>query len=845
MVERVDIIITDRVDPRVGRSLRNISVQALAADASVEQLSGSLRTLNTTSLERLAQASAQVTVASARETSAQARLLNARTRSERQAGNSALAAQRLATEQERTAAATARAEAASTRARINLLQEENAALRVARAKERETTAKQTNSAATRQNTAAQRANTRAARQAAFQTQNLIFQLNDVVVGLASGQRPLTVLLQQGSQISTIYGPGRGVLGTLQKVAAETFRLLRPVIRVAGVVGVLTGAFALFANTVDRSTAESLRFTDVALGTFTAIQTRVSTVIGPTINRLTALVRIGASGLGQIARSAFNTVARISVATVRSIGEIWNTLPATINASFRRAVNFAIDSLENLINSTLSAIRRPFELIDQLRARLNLAPLFNFNRDRVSLNEFRLTVNEQTRDIAQIVSDNLRRVQDVDFFGNIVQSFLGSQFFRDVVAASIEAQRQRITAQLEPFTQSTIENTTALRLQNRVTRERIGIGNDYGRQLAFENARLQIQTEIIRDQGPVKAADILNNRTAAETIDRVSAALADQIAQQNRLAATLRVYQQVRQPLIQYNEQLAILRDLLNEGTISQEEYAAALNRTPLARAVQGLALDLPESQFRAQLDQVRLREQERLLIVEQALQARILSEEEANRRVLEINRQAIRELAEVEQARRSLILTTSSDIFNNLAQASRGFADEQSGIYRTLFAVSKSFAIADSIIKIQQGIANALSLPFPANLAAAATVAANAASIVATIQGQNFRDGGRVRGPGGPTDDRVPANLSNGEFVVTAAAARGNEQFLEDLNARRGDMRRMDAPAGGGTQRVGRSVRVNVAMTVNTPNADSFRRSRNQIVGDLALEINRAMNRNT
>lgn len=43
--------------------------------------------------------------------------------------------------------------------------------------------------------------------------------------------------------------------------------------------------------------------------------------------------------------------------------------------------------------------------------------------------------------------------------------------------------------------------------------------------------------------------------------------------------------------------------------------------------------------------------------------------------------------------------------------------------------------------------------------------------------------GGKVFGPGGPTDDAVAAWLSNGEFVMTAAATAANEPLLQALNA--------------------------------------------------------------
>ncbi len=63
----------------------------------------------------------------------------------------------------------------------------------------------------------------------FQLQNLSFQLNDVVVSLASGQKPLTVLLQQGSQIGQIFP---GLISSVAKFAV----VLAPIAIIAGTVG---------------------------------------------------------------------------------------------------------------------------------------------------------------------------------------------------------------------------------------------------------------------------------------------------------------------------------------------------------------------------------------------------------------------------------------------------------------------------------------------------------------------------------------------------------------------------------------------------------------------------------
>jgi hypothetical protein len=56
---------------------------------------------------------------------------------------------------------------------------------------------------------------------------------------------------------------------------------------------------------------------------------------------------------------------------------------------------------------------------------------------------------------------------------------------------------------------------------------------------------------------------------------------------------------------------------------------------------------------------------------------------------------------------------------------------------------------------------------------------------------QGFPGGGMVRGPGGPREDKVPAMLSNREFVVNAAATAKNLPLLHAINAGRDVVRAM------------------------------------------------------
>jgi hypothetical protein len=82
-----------------------------------------------------------------------------------------------------------------------------------------------------------------------------------------------------------------------------------------------------------------------------------------------------------------------------------------------------------------------------------------------------------------------------------------------------------------------------------------------------------------------------------------------------------------------------------------------------------------------------------------------------------------------------------------MADLVKGFAGKQNTAYKVLFAASKAFAIAESIIKIQQGIANAAALPFPANLGAIGSVVSATAGIISTIKGTNYGGGRQYGGP--------------------------------------------------------------------------------------------------
>lgn len=132
------------------------------------------------------------------------------------------------------------------------------------------------------------------------------------------------------------------------------------------------------------------------------------------------------------------------------------------------------------------------------------------------------------------------------------------------------------------------------------------------------------------------------------------------------------------------------------------------------------------------------------------------------------------------------------------AKAMANVGDSLIGLLDTIGEHDKNFAMLSKIITLfkitvdtgkalSSGIASAMELPFPANLAAVATTVAtvltNIGTAISTVNSAKFAEGGKVYGPGTGTSDSIPANLSNGEFVMTAKATSLFEPLLVAMNA--------------------------------------------------------------
>ena len=155
----------------------------------------------------------------------------------------------------------------------------------------------------------------------------------------------------------------------------------------------------------------------------------------------------------------------------------------------------------------------------------------------------------------------------------------------------------------------------------------------------------------------------------------------------------------------------------------------------------------------------------------------------------EARKKAYDEMVQQELEKQKLAEDTAyafSDVAGSIAGMLQTFGEEN----RELARLSKVIALAQIAIETgvatAKGISSAMSVPFPANLAAIATTIATIisgmTSAISTVKSAKFATGGYVTGPGTGTSDSIPARLSAGESVINAKSTAMFGPLLSSLN---------------------------------------------------------------
>lgn len=174
------------------------------------------------------------------------------------------------------------------------------------------------------------------------------------------------------------------------------------------------------------------------------------------------------------------------------------------------------------------------------------------------------------------------------------------------------------------------------------------------------------------------------------------------------------------------------------------------------------------------MEQENARYEAQLEALNEYRQARADLESEWDAQEEQMRAEHQKRLQSLEDSRWQVTLTAAQQGLGSVTDIMRNSFGEQSALYKVAFLAQKAAAIAQATLAIQAGMAEAAKNPWPANLAAIASVAAATAGIISSISAVGMAHDGI---------DSVPETgtwlLQKGERVTTAATSAKLDATLE------------------------------------------------------------------
>ncbi|EIX9591806.1 TPA: phage tail length tape measure family protein [Klebsiella pneumoniae] len=657
-----------------------------------------------------------------------------------------------------------------------------------------------------------------AAQTAYAMRMIPAQMTDIVVGLSTGQSPFMVLMQQGGQLKDMFG---GIIPAIKGVSTYVMGLVNPFTVAAGAVGLLT--YAVYQNRLDieaatqiateslgtnGDAAERLALNMVAISDKTGLAIEdvgnmfITTNDGAS-EAVNKLIDVGFSydearqKVSQYKDSANFTALNADIDMHRreilKIGDSWTAAAIKVKNYYTAAdkgkqnvalggaidptmrfIGQAIDLQSTMNVLTIQGNKAVAESVDWINKEYLAA-------DRVAGAEARLKeAREQSRKIA--FSGNKEAIEQANALiavreKELEQAKKAGQPKTHKGKAYTEDAATRLLDQINQQTAALQSQLDASDKLNSATQARV----------KFEQqiTNLKSKTQLTADQKSILSRS-----------DEILQAYKQQEALQNSVKTLddyRKMQEQVKTKDERTNDLLKTRLELLEKAKATGQLKPGEYEKTR-ADIYQNTDMQLPSTvrnvvgnltptggrlsgTFEGMQGQINEYDQ-----AQQELQRWLAAQEEAYAKAGEITAEgearmtSIRQRAAdanqvIEAQKNTIISAATQSLFDSTADIMRTGFGEQSAIYKVAFAASKAFAIADSMVKIQQAIASgAVSAPYPANIIAMASIAAQTASIVSNIQavsGVGFASGGYT-GPGGKYQ---PAGIVHkGEYVFDQAS---------------------------------------------------------------------------
>lgn len=659
-------------------------------------------------------------------------------------------------------------------------------------------------------------------QSAAQTANAMrmipAQMTDIVVGLSTGQSPFMVLMQQGGQLKDMFG---GIGPAIKGVGTYVMGLVNPYSVAAASVGLLTYAVYQNRQEIDAATkiattslgangdaAERLALNMVAISdktgqTIDEVGSMFITTNDGASEAINKLIDVGFSydeartKVAQYKDSANLTALNADIDQHRreilKIGDSWTAAAIEVKNYYTAADKGRQNvALGGAIDPTMRFIGQALDLqttmntltIEGNKAVKNSVDWINkeyLAADRVAGAEARLKeARAQSRKIA--FSGNKEAIDQANAL---------------IAVREKELEQAKKAGQPKTHKEKAYTEDAATRLLDQINQQTIAMQSqlDASDKLnSATQARIKFEQQIADLKSKMQLT--ADQKSILSRSDEILQAYKQQEALQNSVKTLddyRKMQEQVKTKDERTNDLLKTRLELLEKAKATGQLKPGEYEKTR-ADIYQNTDMQLPSTvrnvvgnltptggrlsgTFEGMQGQINEYDQ-----AQQELQRWLAAQEEAYAKAGEITAEgearmtSIRQRAAdanqvIEAQKNTIISAATQSLFDSTADIMRTGFGEQSAIYKVAFAASKAFAIADSMVKIQQAIASgAVSAPYPANIIAMASIAAQTASIVSNIQavsGVGFASGGYT-GPGGKYQ---PAGIVHkGEYVFDQAS---------------------------------------------------------------------------
>lgn len=606
-----------------------------------------------------------------------------------------------------------------------------------------------------------------------------YQVQDFIVQVQGGQSALVAFAQQGSQLAGAFGPGGAVVGAFIALSSV-------------LAGVLITSLNGGKNAMDalKDAAEAMdKVINVSINGVAALSDKyaylaktnaeVATLMrnqalleyNEAINKIPKAISDASGSLlsfGDKALSAFSG----GYASVDGFNERLASLEITTD-NYAEAVKQAygagqaFQATANSIGNTVGAVADKFGISEQ--------KAFEFSKQLSDI------AKNPTPEALQKLATELQNTQSstekgqtalTAFVGKLVELSREAVIAKGNVAALKEetdnltsGQKNLIKQSERNLALSKLQGEARARLQAQYAAEDAGFAKDdpHAKQMeddaaaTFKNTQTQKTLQSEQKKGAAQTESVtkkLENLRAAsdlttESIEKRRIQEAGLRAQQSLGSSATQQQLAEAKALGEANEQAAISIQKRKEAEQGQkfakQEIASTQAKVDPAtgKAIDPLAqVNLQEQQKLEALAKYQELDKQNTALYEQAKIA-IQSDAAMQRK------QIADDENEHQRQNMSALLGATSDFFGQMAGAIGDYAGESSAAYKTLFAISKGFAIAQASMNLVTAISNAAALPWPANIPAIAFAAAQGANLLSQIRGANYGGGRENGGPVG------------------------------------------------------------------------------------------------